>query len=149
MHKSLNWIMRMCMAWFWNQDSRHTGQFHGVFGQIPTLLSHFFQGGLLAKHNQATHTTTNQNSPERQHTVGNAASAGLCSCLRDYNMICERVNTSWVKQRHRMPHSRGEEEATLGLKGGVNKINWRTQLFTLSHIFIRPTKINPNPFLKV
>lgn len=29
----------------------------------------------------------------------NATSAGLGSCLQDYNMICEHVNTSWIKQR--------------------------------------------------
>lgn len=31
-------------------------------------------------------------------SIGNAASAGLGSSLQDYNMICEHVNTSWIKQ---------------------------------------------------
>lgn len=57
--------------------------------------SSFLPGCLLAKANPPTATTT---KIVLSDSIGNAASAGLGSCLQDYNMICEHVNTSWIKQ---------------------------------------------------
>lgn len=56
-------------------------------------------------------------------SIGNAASAGL-------DLICERVNTSWIKQCSL--HNQEEPDGTsVSLRGSVNKREWKTQVFTL------------------
>lgn len=81
-------------------------QLHRLCVSTARFRSFVLSGRIFSLHLSPMLTSRQPNPPTATTTkivlsdsIGNAASAGLGSCLQDYNMICEHVNTSWIKQR--------------------------------------------------
>lgn len=150
-------------CFFWKYENRrlwleHKGWLDNMFrfnnppadGDSVVFVFFFLSGSIFPlrlsprSHSRQTNTST---ATTTKIVIGNAASAGLGSCLQDYNMICEHVNTSWIKRCSL--HAQEEPDGTrVSLKGAVNKRKWITQLFTLDHglTLIVPTKSSPMYF---
>lgn len=159
----LHRIWRLAGFLFWKYENRRLWLEHKVWldnmfwfnnpadGDSVVFVFFILSGSIFPlrlsprSHSRQTNTSTATTTKiVLSDSIGNAASAGLGSCLQDYNMICEHVNTSWIKRCSL--HVQEEPGGTsVSLKGAVNKRKWITQLFTLDHrlTLIVPTKSRP------